>query len=512
LIDPNAANGVFGTSLTGRPLTANDITPANSPLWAILNARANGVPPFGNVTIPGGAQAGTIWPAMPTGSPPAWMEFQIGASPNLVGVFGNWISNGQIKDIPNGVIGAKPAAPIPGPLDSGKALFVCSMPGDTGVRPGVPPNFWATSLIFLVDPQTGDTVTPSTLTANSEYYLVAVIGNRGNTSAGRFISQPPRVEAAASVMVWNTTTSPGVQLPSLSNLDVNATSGLYEQYFLRSGDYDIAGWRLNVQTVFNGIVAALDDALADDPMLLGGVSPADWVKGQPAHLCAKVVIRGETNGQAFPNFGESPDTNRRIAQKNLAPFEVMLVATDPNPNIIWKTFIVGQPLFFRLNQKNEGRNRLVLDQRLPEKATQVYLAIPTRVFDGFVQKAGGLKGFDVINAEKLPSVGRYHGKPFPDAVILRQTKRDATIQLPPLEERELLGMAVGIEYDRNKIKHGPLGDLTIVQHTVVPILKAGTKCFELAERVVGGFTLQAYATEMEDYGKAGAHGSRAARR
>ncbi len=491
LTDPNAANGVFGGSNLGTPLTPGDFTPANNPLWAILNARAGGAAGFAQVTIPGGTQAGSQWPAMPPGLPPAWNEFQVTApAPKLVDVFSTWITSGQVRDNPNAVILAKPPSPIPGPLDAGKALFVCSMPGDTGVRPGVPPDFWATSLIFLVDPATGNTVNPVTLTAAADYYLAAVIGNRGNTDAGRYLNQPPAVEVAASVMVWNTFDSPGVELPSLSNLDVNATNGIYEQYFLRPGDYDIAGWHLNVQTVFNGIIAALNAS----GLNLGGLTPEQWVLAQPAHLCSKVVIRGEVAGQAFPNFGtDTPDTNRRIAQKNLAPFEAGITTTDPNPNIIWKNFIVGQPLFFRLNQ-GEGANRLLLDHGLPANATQVFLAIPTRTFEQFV-RPDRLKGFEIFPEEKLPHVGRYHGKPFPDAVILRQTGKEASIQLPGLEEKQYLGMAVGVEYDMKKVKHGPLGDLTMVQHTVVPVLKPGTRCFDLVDKVVGGFTLQVHATD-----------------
>ena len=87
LTDPNAVNGVFGTAALGTPLTPGDFTPANNPLWAILNARAGGTPGFGPVTISAGAQAGSQWPAMPPGTPAAWNEFQLTApAPKLVDV------------------------------------------------------------------------------------------------------------------------------------------------------------------------------------------------------------------------------------------------------------------------------------------------------------------------------------------------------------------------------------------------------------------------------------------
>jgi hypothetical protein len=495
LNDPNSPfNATF---IGGTPITVGDFVPANNPLWAILNARAMGVNPFpASVVIPGGAQAGTgPWPAMPPGptNTGPFAEFQTNAPVKLLDVFANWITGHQVRDIPTSVIAAKPP-PLNVGLDPGVALFVCSMPGDTGVRPGVPPNFWATSLISLVDPNTGNTVNPASLTAAADYNLVAVIGNRGNAGGGRYLNHPPAIEAAASVMVWNSFDSPGVELPALSNLDVNSNAGLYEQYFLRPGDYDIAGWHLNVQTVFNGIIAALTDAV-NKGLNLGGLSPRDWVLAQPAHLCAKVVIRGETINQPFPIFGvDTPDTNRRIAQKNLAPFDAGITATDPNPNIIWKNFIVGQPLFFRV-LKGEGKHRLVLNHQLPAGATQVFIAVPAKTFEEHVRTGGGLRGLEVVPDTKLPQVGRYRGKPFPDAVILQQTNRAAEIQLPQLEELQYLGMALGIEYDREKLRDGPLGDLTIAQHSILPVLKPGTRSFDLEEKIVGGFTLQVRATD-----------------
>ena len=56
-------------------------------------------------------------------------------------------------------------------------------------------------------------------------------------------------------------------------------------------------------------------------------------------------------------------------------------------------------------------------------------------------------------------------------------------------------MAVGIKYDMKKLKHGPLGDLQVVQHSVVPVLKPDALRFDLVDKVVGGFTLQVRAVD-----------------
>ncbi len=254
----NDPNSVFGSSFIGKLLGATP-NPVDSPLWAVLNSRAMGNAAFASVNV-----GGTDWPTMPADPlPQAWTDLQVSASPNLVDTFASWIGAGKTNDIPTAVIGTKPG-PI-GATDPGViSPFVCSMPGDQGNRPGgVPANYWATSLIFLVDPNTGATVFPATLTAASEYYLAAVIGNRGALNSGIYNSPATTgIEATGTVMVWNTIDSPGVQLPSLSNMDVTDKNGTYPQYFLNAGQYDVIGFRLNVQTVFDGIIAALNDAVS----------------------------------------------------------------------------------------------------------------------------------------------------------------------------------------------------------------------------------------------------------
>ena len=473
------SNAIFAGSNRGNPINMGSGTPSDSPLWAVLNSRASGTAGFTPVNV-----AGVDWPTMPPGSPAAWVEFQVNQSPpKLVDTFSTWIQNNRVNDTPNGVLGTKPPA-FQGP-EPGVNLFVCSMPGDQGVRPGVPSNFWATSLIFLADAN-GNTQNPSTLTSSQEWFLTAVIGNRGNTNAGRYINHPPAVEAAASVMVWNTVDSPGVQLPSLSNLDVNDKNGIYEQYFLRSGEYDVVGFRMNVQTVYNGIIAALNDAVTNNGLNLAGLTPDQWVHAQPAHLCAKVVVREQ--GTSFPNFGLTPDQDARLAQKNLAPFDINLTATDPSPNINWKNFIVGQPIFLRL--RGAGKNKLTLVRKLQQDLFELYLAIPRETFERVFRKGGGIKGFKEMSRDELCKWPLWErAKPFPHAVVLRAVADNPTLEIPAMDEGQYLGMSLGIEYNVKKLKPGALGEVTLVHETVLPKAVPGSLCFELGEAIVGGFTL-----------------------
>jgi len=371
------------------------------------------------------------------------------------------------------------------------------MPGDTGVRPGgVPANYWATSLVFLVDQNTGATVFPATLTAGSEYNLVAVIGNRGNTDGGTYLTSPgPGIETSGIVMVWNTVDSPGVELPSLSNLDVTATNPIYEQYFLKSARYDVVGFRLNVQTVYDGIIAAINQAVLGGTLNLGGLTADQWVHGQPAHLCAKVVIRQQ--GGVFPNFGDTPINNKALAQKNLAPFDINVQDDHLVPNINWKNFIVGQPFFLKL--PGAGANRLSLETQLPLDAFQVYVGITQDAYDRFFrdgQKGAAIKGFKQLSRKELceSNLGD-RAKPFPQAVVLRWENKDNAIELPAFPEKLYLGMSLGIEYNVKKIKPGNLGEINFVHHCLIPRLVPGTKCFEIEDTVAGGFTILVRAND-----------------
>jgi hypothetical protein len=471
---------VFAGSNRGALLGA---TPAASPLWAVLNSRAMGNAGFTPVNV-----GGVSWPTMPVGSPAGWNDFQVSApAPKLVTVFGDWINAGKPNDTPTGALGAAPP-PIAAGLDAGVVPFVCSMPGDNGVRPGaVPANFWATSLIFLVDPTTGATTNPSTLGAASEYYLVAVVGNRGNANGGRFASPAGEtIEAAGWVMVWNSGMSPAVQLPALSNLDVNSIAGAYEQYFLNAGRYDVVGFRLNVQTVFNGLVAAIDASGAD----LGGLTPQEWVHAQGAHLCVKVLIRKAS--QSWPTLGSTPIMERRIAQKNLAPFAIDLSVTDPDPAIHWENFMVGDVIEFLAGaaqfDEELGRHRLRLRAELAGRM-RVFLAIPARTFARWFDKAE-IKGLEQLGAAEAQKLN----PPFKRAVVLVMTGNEAIIGLPVLG-KEFLAMSLGLQYRPGELKAGRLGALTVAQATAAPKIDRQQRCYVVDYLPVGGFTLEIMAED-----------------
>lgn len=463
LNDPNSA---FGSSNSGVLLGAN---PPSSPLWAILNAKATGA---SSVTV-----AGVPWPAMPQFITPAWTDFQLSApAPKLVDVFATWITAGKVNDVPSSVIGTMPA-PIGGGLAAGVNLFVCSMPGDNGTNP-VPSNFWATSLIFLVDPVTGNTVTPSEL-SSSEYYLTGVIGNRGAAGGGRYLTSPV-IEAAAWVMVWNTGMSPAVKLPSLSNLDLTSTNGVYDVYFLRSGQYDIVGFRLNVQTVFDGLVAAVTASGMD----LGGLTPEQWIHAQGAHLCAKVLVR--TQNDSWPAVADTPFTNRRIAQKNLVPFPIDLAISDPDPNIYWTNFVVGDVFSFMQHggfDERWGRHTLIIDTKLPADALRFYLAVPKRSFARWFQKTS-IKGFKAVAERSLRGLK----PPFPEHVILEVGGKENSIEIPALGN-EFLAMSLGIAYSVKRLKAGMQGPISVIQRTAVPKVDPKRECYEIEQVTVGGFTL-----------------------
>jgi hypothetical protein len=294
------------------------------------------------------------------------------------------------------------------------------------------------------------------------------------------------VQAAAWVMVWNSGASPAVQLPALSNLDQNSTNGIYGVYSLRAGAYDVVGFRLNVQTVFDGLVKAIGDSGMD----LGGLTPEEWVHDQGAHLCAKVLVR--TVSESWPVMSDTPFTNRRMAQKNLAPFAVDVAVSDPDPNIIWKNFMMGDVIKFLRFDERMGVHRLMIQAQLPLEAFRLYLAIPKRSFERWFRQ-GSIGGFKQVSEESLYGLN----PPFPEHVILQMVESQNWIEVPPLGE-EFLALSLGIEYSVSRLKTGQLGEVTVVQETTTPRIDEEKHCYELEQTIVGGFTITLEAFDSRE--------------
>ena len=485
LTHPKDANGIFGTilqcsstpaGLANRPpLALGDLTLADNPLYVMLNTclTQQPNPPF---TSPVGMPA-LEWPTMPNygmvSMNPAWNEF----SAALVPALATWIMNGQVNDEPQSgplyypMLIQSPPAKVPNLPGETSNLFLCSMAGDDGRRPSdtppgppIPAHYWATSQIFLTNSQ-GVPQAPSRLVSGAEYYVVAAIGNSGNINAGRLptLPPPPKISVECYAMALNTTWSPPVQLPPLSNLDVADPNMTYEQYFLAKEFYDVVGFRLNVTSVFSALAKALEGA----PMNLGKLPAEDWVKN--SHPCVKVlIVNGEiVNGQSPPNpmppspKTSNPQTDRHIAQKNLPRFEIL--TRGPHRQIAWWNFVVAQA-----PAGAAGTNRLQIQHDLPPDAFGFLLALPTQPFEDYIRRKGGIEGFALVRDVS--------SKPFPDAVILRETSRASLLDVAAHEREPLLGFSLGLEYDSTKLKPGPVGTVSVVQ--LAP------------EEVVGGFTVE----------------------
>lgn len=485
-----------GRIRTGATLPLVGATTSASPLWGVLNAKATGVSSF--------SYDGLTWFAMPfgTGADAAWGDF--GGMP-LVNAFANWIAAGRPMDIP-AFIAPPGGGVVPGSADAGGSKpFVCSSATDDGTRPGtVPSNFWATSLIYLVDPTNGAHATPPTLQNGGEFYLAAVVGNRGDAAGGKY-SGPTgpaalttsELVAKGYAMAWGTGGStPSVTLPSLTNNDHASTAGNNDIYFLKSMRYDTIGFRFPVQPVFQALILAIDAAVADGTFVLpSGVSASDYITTTPSHVCVKVAIRKE--GETLPAADASPLTEPRIAQRNLARFDVdnLPVTGDPG-GLIWQFFSVGAPLAKVLRplwsrDKALGQNTLVLRSDLTRNAGRVHLAVPRKVFERYIRK-DGVKGFEIIDKDR----DRALGVPFVDHVVLSQKDAKAAFRLPFMDDRSL-GMAIGYEVKPKSFEPGQVRRVELEQRTVVPVFSK--RCYVPKELPVGGFTVEFAAPKKRDW-------------
>jgi hypothetical protein len=472
-----------------RPLNPASIVPADNPLWVMLNTSLEPSPPTSVLVN------GQTWPVMPP--PPenefaSWLAWNA-APTRLIDAFGTWIGNGKVDDAPSdapisyAALAQANLAHWPQTVqDPSPILFVASMPGDDGRRHGdhstpdpspshVPANFWATSQIFLTYPPgvpghaAGTTATPASLKPGEEYWVAAIIGNAGQGYAGDIIQfNNPKCLLLGDAQCFNTFTSPGTPLPSLDNIDPTDPNPVYEEFALPVWRYDVVGFRFNVDTVFTQLKAALAQL---PPAMLGGALPADWLKA--GHPCVKVrVIAGELANIYLPagsvtamppTLDSQPPVDRHIAQHNLAPFNVAEMGLK---KIMWTNFIVAQA--------GAGWNELTLQQALPADAFRFTFAIPRAAWERWIRprpsKGGVVRGLEVVT--DAPS------KPFPDAVILRQTGPVLIRIADHGHERErFFGMSLGIEGDPAQLRRAR--DSTV---SVVHAAQEGG--------VVGGFTLQ----------------------
>jgi hypothetical protein len=469
---PAAGNGIFGTTDFGNPLALGDFTAAHNPLWVILNATIPApspalLPPLYLLPV---LPSNAMWPAMPypgSGPYPDWIAWNAGAQPfRLIDRLQNWIeADKQIDDTPKGahlgdgyIKAPPPAFPLKtDPKESAQILFIPSFDADNGVRPGtVPANYWNTSMIFVTGTDGQDQGLP-VFQKGSEHYIAAIIANSGNLFTGfREGGNLPTVTVNCDAYVFGTFLSPGTPLPALTNLDPADTNKDYEQFILGPLKRDVVGFRFNVDTVYGKLIALME---ALDPQLYGNGKADLWLKA--GHACVKVWLTGgefpgvhNNNGTDWCDGTQLPSANRKIAQRNLAAFAPTVTGMK-KPQ--WHYFVMSQAF--------AGTNALAVKAaQLPDDVVRYYMAVPVAVYERYVAKGGSHRGFETVT--DVP-------KPFPEAVILRQTVAGARLEFADHRREEFFGLALGVEI----LRETRMSDIDMV-HTAQD------------GRVVGGFTLR----------------------
>src|SRR5260221_8185590 len=143
---------------------------ADSPLWMVLNARAN----MQTMPFEYPLASGIMWTPMPHpmmggAAAAAWADF---GGPPLVQALGNWIAAGKPNDFPAFIV-IPNGGTVPGPLDVGAATpFVCSYATDDGTVGAGSANFLDTSLIYMGNGD-GTQATASNLHHAAEYIVAA---------------------------------------------------------------------------------------------------------------------------------------------------------------------------------------------------------------------------------------------------------------------------------------------------------------------------------------------------
>lgn len=490
-LPPNTTNFMQGSY----PLPPGVTDRNQCPLWLMLNQSlmVDNVPMTISPPPPNNMQ---VWPTMPMPVPTNaqgtlgstagytdWLSFNPKTGTRLIDKFGDWIGAGKPDDSPKAPLdfdslNAAPLAEFPLATTFEPVLFVASSPADTGRRPGdgsnlpaqdnpVPLDFWNTAQIFLTE-LTGELPQPplTQLDMGSQYYAVAVIGNAGNKGAGRVMNAGaapntpalPQILATAQAIVFGTGHSPSVPLVALSNLDPTDTNPNYEQYFLKYNSRDVVGFRFDTSTVFGQLELKLQHETSWDASMA-----QTWLL--QGHVCLIVqIIQGEV-GNPFPASTKgNPLFDRHIAQRNIAPFSLTMVAPK-----------VPHWIRFMIAQVGLGANVLAPQHDWPIDTLEVYVAIAEPDYAAYVAKDGGVRGFEVVR-EPLPGPGPFPAA-FPRAVILRQTAPEARLTVAEHGRQRLLGLAIGVAGDPARLAGRTPGPLNMVHTTA----DGG---------IAGGFTVQ----------------------
>jgi hypothetical protein len=293
----------------------------------------------------------------------------------------------------------------------------------------------------------------------TERYIAAVIANSGNLNTGaRGVAgnNLPAITVNCKAYVFGTYLSPGTPLPALTNFDPADTGGDYEQFVLGPLQRDVVGFRFNVDIVYGALIGLMEQL---DMQMFGNGKADLWLKA--GHACVKVWLTsgekpGPHNGMGtdWCDGSQVPLNNRKIAQRNLAAF-ASTVTGMKKPH--WTYFVMSQAF--------AGSNALVLKAaHLPDDVVRYYIAVPTAVYQHYVAKGGSHRGFEPVS--DVP-------KPFPEAVILRQTAPGARLEFADHRRHEFFGLALGVAI----LKEARMSDIDMV-HTAHD------------GRVVGGFTLR----------------------
>ncbi len=196
--------------------------------------------------------------------------------------------------------------------------------------------------------------------------------------------------------------SPITPLPSLGNLDPTIAASGLRAVQSRGRELGRRGLPLHIDSVF----AKLETALADSGMDLGGATHKEWAVD--SHPCIKVRITAGRDGQHLQTDGGAPLTlnsdqrkDRHIAQRNWR--------RSRSPSRVPSSQVED---LHRLPGR-KGVNRLLWSTaadggvRALRRRHQASLC-------AYVAKGGKIAGFEEVR-EGVAA-------PFPDAVILRQTK------------------------------------------------------------------------------------------
>jgi hypothetical protein len=212
---------------------------------------------------------------------------------------------------------------------------------------------------------------------------------------------------------------------------------------------------------------------------LGGLTPQQWLTTS-SHLCSRVAV---SDDGTWPATDASPQQERRIAQRNLVPFDVDLEGTPVSPavDVIWIPFLVSL-IPIGVLRPGDPLQTITIQAAGLRAPADLLLALPLETLERNVPKQT-IAEFERIDAKQLPRPVPFKAE---HAVLAVGSSGRSVVGLTS-DTQHLAGMMLGVRLDRTRLRVGTR-DISVWHRVRRPAIIRDGPRLSTREVTIGGFT------------------------